>query len=68
MKISLRKTVSQVMLLLVAFSTFVAGLLVFDLYAEAAGFLFKPNHPTPETTKTLNARLAAAAHFSLRAT
>ena len=58
MRIRMRKTVRRVMLLLVAFSTFVAGLSVFYFYAEAAGFLFKPNQPTPETTKTLSTRLA----------
>lgn len=49
---------SQVVLFLVAFSTFVAGLSAFYLYAGAAGFLFKPKQPTPETTTTLIAQPA----------
>lgn len=46
-------------MLLVAFSTFIVGFLAFYFYAEAASFLFTPKQPTPETTPTLTTRMAA---------
>ncbi|MBD0370143.1 MAG: hypothetical protein ICV60_04860 [Pyrinomonadaceae bacterium] len=57
MRIVFRKTVRKVVLLLVAFSTFIVGLTAFYFYAEAAAFLFMPKQPTPETT--LSAQAAA---------
>lgn len=60
MRIVFRKTVRKVVLLLVAFSTFIVGLAAFYVYAEAAAFLFKPKRPTSETTQTLSTARAAA--------
>jgi hypothetical protein len=51
-------------MLLVAFSTFIVGFLAFYFYAEAASFLFKPKQSTPETTPTLTTRMAAPSILS----
>lgn len=65
MGIRFGKTVSRLILLLLAFSTFVVGLTAFYFYAEAAAFLFKPKQPTPETTQKLTSTWDAAPPVSL---
>lgn len=64
MRTVLRNTVRRVLVLLVAFSTFIVGLAAFYFYAEAASFLFKPEQPTPETTQMLTTQLAAPQVFN----
>lgn len=63
MRIVSRRTVRSMMLLLVACSTFIAGLTAFYFHAEAAAFLFKPKQSAPETTQILTPSVATPPVF-----
>lgn len=56
MTIRFGKTVRRMMMLFIAFSTFVVGVAAFYLCADAAAFLFQPKQPTPETTQSLTSQ------------